>query len=141
MLASVPFKLVDTNKNKIPVKDIHLAHGFSSLTDTVFTNCHSIYGIDNLQLRGTDSWMLNFGSTIAIMGKVTYQEGTGDKLVFYPNKVGPTVESLKEVFNLRLNKYSTPLIIGGFAFIAIAALLWIIPWIRERRRIPDPPIG
>ena len=117
---------------------------FSSLTDTVFTKCHSIEGIDKRDIYGTDSWMLDFGSSIAIMGKVTYQEGTTDKMVFYPNKVGPTVESLKEAFNLRLNKYSTPLIIGGFAFIGIAALLWIIPWIRERRRAAieeNPPIG
>ena len=96
MFMSVPFKLTDTNDNKIIVKDIHLALGFSSLTDTVFTKCHSVYSINNSLISGTGCWILKFDSSLAIMGKVMFQDHckTGSKMVFYPTKVGPTVESL-----------------------------------------------
>lgn len=140
VLTSVPFQLADTNNNQVTVKDIHLAHGFYSLKDTIKT---TETGFEKIVFSSKTSHMgcslLEFGSPLAVIGKVTFHDGKkGGDMVFYPRKVGLSIESLtakKEVLNL--NKYSTSLIIGGLAFIAIAAatLYWIIPWIRENWRV------
>ena len=145
ILASVPFQLADTNNNQVTVKDIHLAHGFYSLKDTMKTTKTSVE-FENIGLssntksrRTAGSSLLEFGSSLAVIGKVMFQDGKkGGDMVFYPRKVGLSVETLaakKEVLNL--NKYSTSLIIGGLVLIAIAAatLYWIIPWIREKRHV------
>lgn len=139
ILASVPIQLADTNNNQVTVKDIHLAHGFYSLKDTM-----TEAGFENEVLQTKRRTMmgcslLEFGSSLAVIGKVAFHDGKkGGAIVFYPRKVGLSIESLtakKEVLNL--DKYSTSLIIGGLALIAIAAatLYWIIPWIREKQRV------
>ena len=155
ILISVPFNLIDTNNNKVIVKDINLANGFYSLKDTNMPSIETEVGLMPnhilLSEKYSDwkSWMLEFGSSLAVIGKVTFHDGKkGGEMVFYPRKVGPSVESLipkEEVLNLK--KYYTPLIFGGIAFIAIglaaASLLWIILSIRDRRRadIQNPLIG
>ena len=98
-ISAVPFILADNDGNGVTIENIHMSQGYYSLRDSGV-----LQQIDKKFYSGfLWPWpsqeervvtMIKYGSSLAVLGDVTFRKRKGGEIVFKPTKVGMSVELL-----------------------------------------------